>query len=188
MKKILLILAILSAACDKAAAQGSPVESPSAQTRPSAAALLQEACKRAETKTVFVMFHASWCTWCHKMDASMQDPKCKNFFQKNLEVVHIVVAESPDKKNLETPGGEAMLKQYHGEGQGIPYWLLFSSAGTLLADSRMQAAAGEDPVNIGCPASAAEVDHFIAALKKGVSMNAAEEAAIRERFRKNEVK
>ena len=45
--------------------------------------VLQEAYQQAarEKKNVFLMFHASWCGWCHKMDSSMNDKTVKDYFQ-----------------------------------------------------------------------------------------------------------
>ncbi|MCX6316747.1 MAG: thioredoxin family protein [Bacteroidetes bacterium] len=142
-----------------------------------------------EKKSVFVMFHASWCTWCQKMDASMKDPACSTFFDQQFVMVHLVVDEAKDKKQLETPGAADMRKQYGGEGQGIPYWLMFDRNGKLISDSKLHTAADKNDFgeNVGCPASAAEVDFFIGALKKCTLLSAEQESAIRERFRKNEV-
>jgi thioredoxin-related protein len=192
MKNALLSLVILGSAMNGVYAQTPPDQLSAARTPAPATVLMQEAYKKADAgqKAVFVLFHASWCTWCHKMDESMNDKNCKDYFDKSFEIVHIVVAESNEKKELETPGGEEMLKQYYGDGQGIPYWLIFDSKGNLLADSRIRKAT--DPngpwENTGCPATAAEVDHFIAALKKSAAMSAGQETKIRARFRSNEVK
>ena len=37
-------------------------------------AILKSACQEAakENKNVFIMFHASWCGWCRKMEASLE--------------------------------------------------------------------------------------------------------------------
>ena len=40
--------------------------------------VFQEA--KEENKNVFLMFHASWCGWCHRMDDNMQNKACKEFF------------------------------------------------------------------------------------------------------------
>lgn len=150
---------------------------------PSADDVLNAACKTAgaENKNVFIIFHASWCGWCHKMDTSMNDPLVKKYFTDNYVIEHLVVQESTRKKQLENPGGEAMMVKYKGEGQGIPYWLIFDKDGNLLADSRM-----ENGDNTGCPANEKEVAHFINVLKKTSRLKENELAVIQKRFRKNE--
>jgi thioredoxin-related protein len=181
MKKILLSMVAVAGIALITVAQTAPL---------SADILLKNAYGQAgkENKKVFVMFHASWCGWCHKMDASMNDPLCSKFFQDNYVVVHLVVDESKGKENLENPGAKEMRTKYHGDGQGIPYWMVFDKTGTLLADSKMRKE-GEGPEagdNTGCPASEKEVNFFIDILKRTSSINKAQEKIIKERFRKNE--
>src|SRR5690606_25443283 len=84
----------------------------------------------------FLMFHASWCGWCHRMDDAMNDSTCKNFFTDNYVICHLVVKEMGDKKKLENPGAEELLAKYHGDKAGIPFWLIFDKNGNLLADSQ----------------------------------------------------
>ena len=77
-----------------------------AQTSPSSADhILKEAYQQAakEQKNVLVIFHASWCGWCHKMDSSINDQSCKKFFDDNYVIRHLVVDESRDKKNHGEP-------------------------------------------------------------------------------------
>lgn len=155
--------------------------------------ILQEARQQAasQKKKVFVIFHASWCGWCHKMDTSMNDPSVKAFFAKNYVVRHLVVQEAKDKKNLENPGATELLKKYNGNDQGIPYWLIFDKDGKLLADSKIRpAGAGLDAPgkNTGCPATQEEVTHFIEVLKKTSGLKDTELTLIEQRFRKNEQK
>jgi thioredoxin-related protein len=68
---------------------------------PAADELLKEAYQQAakENKNVFIMFHASWCGWCHKMDKSINDAACKKFFADSYVICHLVVDEAKDKKN-----------------------------------------------------------------------------------------
>jgi len=152
--------------------------------------ILKEACDQAakENKNVFVMFHASWCVWCHKMDSSMNDKTCKKFFEDNFIIRHLKVDESKDKKNLENPGADDLRKKYHGDGLGIPFWLILDKDGNLLADSKMrvEGTAVDSGDNIGCPASEKEVDYFLKLLQQTSKINAQELDAIRKRFRKNE--
>jgi thiol-disulfide isomerase/thioredoxin len=157
---------------------------------PTAGEILKEAYKLAdkEHKKVFVMFHASWCGWCHRMDKSMEDETCKNFFEDNYVIRHLVVDESDDKKNLENPGADELRKKYYGDGQGIPFWLVFDKDGKMLADSkwRQEGDGPEKGENIGCPAAENEVEYFISVLKKTSKINSAQLEIIRKRFRQNE--
>jgi len=143
-----------------------------------------------ENKKVFIMFHASWCGWCHKMDASMNDPICKKLFDDNFVIRHLVVMESKGKENLENPGGMEMLTTFNGKDQGIPFWLIFDKNENLITDSRMQApttSADTKLQNTGCPANKEEVDFFIEVLKKSTPLKDEDLEKIRTRFRKNEV-
>ncbi len=162
----------------------------SATPPPSADQILKEAYSTAtkENKNVLIMFHASWCIWCHRMDSSLQDPACRKFFDDNFVIRHLVVDESKDKQNLENPGADEMRRKYYGDGQGIPFWLIFNKEGKLLADSKMRKE-GEGPEagqNTGCPASEAEVAYFIDVLKKTTRFSPEQEEAVRKRFRQNE--
>jgi thioredoxin-related protein len=156
----------------------------------SAQAIMKEACVLAgqQGKQVIVIFHASWCGWCHKMENSINDPACKKFFDDHYVIRYMVVDESDDKKNLENPGANEMRNKYNGAGQGIPFWLVFDKDGKLLADSKMRKA-GEGPeagTNTGCPANADEVAFFMTILKKTTGATDGEMTGISERFRKNE--
>ena len=140
-------------------------------------------------KNVFVMFHASWCGWCHKMDDSMNDPLVKKYFDDNFVIRHLVVKESKDKKNLENPGAEDMLIKYKGNEHGIPFWLIFDSKGQLLADSKERpegASLNDEGKNVGCPAAKNEVEHFIKVLKKTTRLKENDLTVIEKRFRENE--
>ncbi|MDZ4795215.1 MAG: thioredoxin family protein [Bacteroidota bacterium] len=156
----------------------------------SAETILKEAYAQAaiENKNVLVMFHASWCGWCHKMDKSINDDACKKFFADNYVIRHLVVDETKDKKNLENPGAAELKIKYNGDGQGIPFWLVFDKEGKLLSDSKIRKE-GEGPYkgdNAGCPASEKEVDFFIGVLKKTSSLNKEQEERVRKRFREND--
>jgi thioredoxin-related protein len=157
---------------------------------PSATDVLQAACKKAgaEKKNVFIIFHASWCGWCHKMDTSMNDPLVKKYFTDNYVIEHLVVQESKNKKQLENPGADELLAQYKGNEQGIPYWFIFDKDGKLLADSKMRPEGGglETGDNTGCPANEKEVAHFVKVLKQTSSLGEKELGIIQKRFRLNE--
>lgn len=157
---------------------------------PSAEEIMKEAYAVAakENKKVFIMFHASWCGWCHKMDASMNDKACSKFFDDNFVIRHLVVYEPKGKENLENPGALEMLIRYKGADHGIPFWLVFDKEGNRLADSKMPPPAATpngEAQNTGCPASKEEVEYFIKVLKKTAALNDDELEIIRKRFRQN---
>ncbi len=153
------------------------------QTPPPAQEVLKEAAKVAlkEKKHVFIMFHASWCGWCHKMDEAMNDPAIQPFFNKNYVIRHITVLERGPKTAEENPGGMELLTQYHGDKGGIPFWLVLGPDGKLVADSRMKDETGKLS-NVGCPAQPEEIAFFLDILKKTSRMTEKDLAAVKERF------
>jgi thioredoxin-related protein len=154
-----------------------------AQEVATAESILNAATQKAskENKNVIVIFHASWCIWCRKMDASLNDPSVKKYFENNYVIIHLVVKESKEKKHLENPGAETFLEKMGGKEEGLPYWVVLDKKGSKLADSQMNP--GE---NTGCPASEKEVAYFIAVLQKTSTLKQDELDLIAKRFRKNE--
>ena len=154
-----------------------------AQGVPSASEVMQQAFQEAtvNNKKVLLIFHASWCGWCRKMDNSLNDTCCKLYFDQHYVVRHLTVYESSDKKTLENPGALEILNKYKGKDQGIPFWLVFDSKGNLLADSQY-----EPGKNSGCPASSQEVDYFVQVLKKTSDISEDEMRKVRACFLKNQ--
>ncbi len=163
-----------------------------AQTTPAPANdVLKKAVTEAasQNKKVLLMFHASWCGWCHRMDSSLNDVSCKKLFDDNFVITHITVLESKGKENLENPGGLEMMLKYNGKNQGLPYWIVLDKDQNLLFDSQVRTTQPDGTVkgeNVGCPASQKEVDHFISILKKTTRLTAPQLDIIAKRFRLNE--
>ncbi|RYY24086.1 MAG: thioredoxin family protein [Chitinophagaceae bacterium] len=139
-----------------------------------------------ENKNIFVIFHASWCGWCHKMDTAMNDPQVKRYFDDNYVIRHLVVLESKNKKNLENPGALELMKMHSEESSGIPFWIVLDQQGKKIFDSREKRPDGTIGDNVGCPASESEVNHFISVLKGSSKINESGLQAIRTRFRRIE--
>jgi thiol-disulfide isomerase/thioredoxin len=155
-----------------------------------ASKILEKAYKQAanEKKNVFVIFHASWCGWCKKMEASINDSSCNAYFLRSFVFVHLTVLERGDLKKTENPGADAMFKKYAGENSGIPFFLIFDKKGNLLADSKIRKegeSLDKPGHNMGCPAADSEVAAFVNILKKTSKITDTEVSAVTERFRKN---
>ena len=140
----------------------------------------------AQNKNIFIVFHASWCGWCHKMDTAMNDRSIKKYFDDSYVIRHLVVMESKDKKGLENPGALELMKKFSDESSGIPFWLVYDKSGNKLYDSRAVDPDGKSGSNVGCPASVKEVDHFITVLKGSSKISEEGLTKIRQRFRKIE--
>lgn len=158
------------------------------QTKPeSATKIMKEAeVEAAKTnKNVFVIFHASWCIWCHRMDTAMNDNSIKYFFDNNFEIIHLTVDENYGKKDLENPGANELRTQFHGDQQGIPFWVIIDKNGKVLADSRIHSDDGKlNGNNVGCPSRPDEITYFIKVLKKTSPMTDDQLALIQARFMK----
>lgn len=150
---------------------------------PSAEAVLKPVYAQAakEKKNVLLIFHASWCGWCHKMDTSLRDRSVQPLMDRNYVTTHLTVYESKDKKDLENPDALPFLTSHGGADKGIPYWLVLDKDGKVLANSEY--APGK---NSGCPASEPEVAYFISVLRKTSSLREDELKVIQKRFRQNE--
>ena len=151
-----------------------------ANAQEQASVILQKASTQAakEKKNVFVMFHASWCGWCKKMDKNMTGDACAKLFGDNYVTAHLTVMESPKNEALENPGGEDILKKFKGgEQAGLPFWVILDPKGNVLADSYN--AKGE---NLACPSTPEEVAEFTAKLKKTSKLTASQLGVIKETF------
>jgi thioredoxin-related protein len=146
-----------------------------ASAQEKASVILEKAMAQAkkENKKVFVMYHASWCSWCKLMEKNMNVPSIKPFFDRSYVTVFLTVNERGDKKNLENPGAIDMLKKSKAENSGIPFWQVFNADGTILAD-----AFDSKGQNLGCPATEGEVAEFTMKLKKTSSLTEEERRKI----------
>ena len=162
-----------------------------AQTPPTADQVLKEATAKAAAanKKVFIIFHASWCGWCHRMDSIMNNANCKKLFNDQFVIRHLTVMEAKGKEQLENAGGKALMEKYQGKNKGIPYWLIFDAQGKLVADCliRPDGAGLDQPgENIGCPATKEEVAALKKVLKKTTTHNQTQPAVVEKNFIKEE--
>jgi thioredoxin-related protein len=182
MKKSLLLITLAVAFCNISFGQ-----------KPSADKILSAAYQTAakDQKNVLIIFHASWCSWCKKMDASINNPSCKKMFEDNFVIVHLDVNENDKNKNLENPGADVYMKKFGGEKAGLPFFVVTDEHGELIADSYIRGnnvKMGDPGQNMGCPATAEEVAGFCKILQTTSHLTEAQLKIITKVFRKNEQK
>ena len=48
---------------------------------------------KAADKNIFLIFHATWCGWCKRLEKAMQSNELKKIFEDNFVIVHLDVDE-----------------------------------------------------------------------------------------------
>ena len=143
-------------------AQEAPQQAPPARQILDAAL----AAANATNRNVFVHFSASWCGWCHKLEAFLKTPEGE-MLQKYAVDVMLVVQESKGKELLENPGGAEIMKGWGGTG-GIPFYVFLDGKGTVLSDANNLVDAKGAKGNIGYPANPKEVAAFDDMVMRGL--------------------
>ena len=138
-----------------------------------------------EQKKVFVIFTASWCGWCRKMDNVLAAPAVAPLIKREYHIVHLTAFEQGPNKKLENPGTLDVLNRYGGSNHGIPYWIIFDPSGKKLADSQIRKgglSSEEEGTNSGCPATPEEIEHFRKVLSATSTLNTEEIQAVLQQF------
>lgn len=127
--------------------------------------LIQQATNSAQAnhKGILLIFHASWCGWCHQLDKSLAVPALKAVMDKDFVVLHVTVLENDAHKADENPGGADLLQQYGGANQGIPYFVAMDYTGKVVANSKVMEQGKLQ--NMGFPTEPIEFAHFKEMLK-----------------------
>ncbi len=149
---------------------------------PSAESVLAAAAKagQPERKNILVVFHASWCGWCRKLEAVLSAPGAREVLDRHFEKVDLTVLERGEKQALENAGAEDLLASLAGKDAGLPFAAVLDRRSRKpIATSNLDGPGS----NVGFPAKADEIDHFVGMLRKGAPrMTAAEAETVRAAF------
>ena len=152
----------------QAPAQGTAVieattaSAPAAPTPVAAKTLVDAAVRtaKAENKTVFLYFGASWCGWCRALDTFLHSSEAGSIMQQHYVLLHLTAQESPDKKALENPGVDSVMNA--GGVSAMPSYVMLNGNGEKIGSSD----AMPDGSGIGYPAEPVEVKAFGALVQK----------------------
>lgn len=153
--------------------------SQSAIAQKSASSIMDDAKVQAQKqdKHIFLLFHASGCGWCKRMDNKMSAPDTKDYFNDHFVITHLTVLEDKEHKDQENPGGMKVLSKFNGEHARLPFWVIMDNNGKRLTDSF-----DAEGNNLGCPATKSEVAALIEKLKVTTPISKKEQRAVSDAF------
>ncbi len=155
-------LAVLLAAAPALAATAATAPAPAREV---VASLLARA--KASGRAPLVLFHASWCGWCRKLEKTLSSPEVKPIVEKHFETAWLQVQERAAKKALENPGGNELLATWGGGDAGLPFYAVLDAKGAVVASALMKGPDGKAAGASGFPGTTEEIDHFLAMVRKG---------------------
>jgi len=138
---------------------------------------------KQDNKNVMIVFHASWCKWCKRLENAIESPELKKIFTDNWVVTYVDVLErGKNADSLENQGGKELMKKFGGEKSGLPFCVFLNKKGSRICNSNLM----PDKTNIGYPGTGDEIKLFTGMLKKSSKkLTTAQLAAINDSLIKN---
>lgn len=138
---------------------GQTVKPDSAQTILNAAIIKAQ----SSQKNVLLVFHATWCGWCKRLESAFNDTTIKPLIDNNYIIAMLDVKERGDKiQTHENPCGQKFLSDFGGNNAGLPFIVFLNGKGKMIANSNVM----PKKQNIGYPGTREEIAAFVNLLKK----------------------
>ena len=127
-----------------AAALAAPAQTPPASQLIATA----QAAAKTNDRAVLVFFHASWCSWCRRLEGVLAQPPVKAVLDRHFVVQWLTILERGPKATLDNPGAAELYQAWGGGPKsGIPFYGVLDAKGALKASSL----AGSPAENLGYP-------------------------------------
>ncbi|MGB9455137.1 MAG: thioredoxin family protein [Bryobacteraceae bacterium] len=152
------------------------------ETAPPASVVMESArtAAAAQHKSIFLIFHASWCGWCKKLDQLLETPEIKPIIDKYFVLARLTVQERDARKSLNNPDGDKVMAQTGGRFVGLPFFALLNEEGETIVNSIRPGEGNAAERSIGYPVTPQEVDWFLVMLKRAAPEMSADEARVLE--------
>jgi hypothetical protein len=133
----------------------------------------------AQHKAIFLIFRASWCSWCGSFDRFIAMPEVQPIMGKYFVPAWLTVKEHGAKALLDNPGGAEERNRLGGGNAGLRFFAFLDANGELIVNS-LPPVAGRPAMNIGDPRKPEEVEWFLLMVKKAAPVTP-EQSAVLER-------
>jgi hypothetical protein len=142
-----------------------------------------------QNKSIFLIFGASWCEDCHRLDSFLAIPDIASIFDKHFVVTKLTFGEAlgghPDWDN---PGSDFLISKYGGLSASgavdLPFIALLDPKAKLLANSNKPGDGHAASSGTGFPANTEDVKWFLAMLQKAApALTEDETQKIQDAFR-----
>lgn len=140
-----------------------------------APALMMGAMKtaQAEHKVIWVLFSASWCDPCKKLENLILTSDVKSILAAHYVSLKLIVSESADRRALENPNANILMTKFDSRSIVPPFSAFMDGGGRMIANSRGMPNGGE----IGYPSTPERIQAFMALLQKTAPRMTADERA-----------
>ena len=126
-----------------------------------------QAAARPDRK-VLVLFHASWCSWCRRLEGVMTQPDVKEILDRHFIVQWLTIQERGSKQELDNPGAAGLYRTWTGGAKaGIPFYGVLDAKGAMTASSIRALTPGAPAENLGYPGTPEEIKAFLGLLQEG---------------------